>query len=484
MRSGEDQFHLTGEFELNTSGDFQDTATMRSGSIAAAEGIILWRPTNLHAGAYFWRARLSDGQTTGPWSDVRHFVVASSVPERQVVWQQDGAIALSRGTGEDVVISDDGTVGRTMSPPPIRFNDAEASFLSEGVAGAAVLCTDGTYLYVKRFYTPTDFYPGSDLFARIGTGFNGTVAGQNYGIVTETPNQSKAFLRHFTAMGLFMPNTAPHVLCYVFLPSLEESIPLKYPGRLLDLDRGLPFDDHALITSDGEFIYNVSAGVNGIKRSGWTVRVFDPANAWRIVRQFTVQPTETGFGISGYRWRDCRWAVYLLNRIWHGIDTSRARGRCTHRGICGRICKAIKRKQIFWADNLIGVNNVVWLGQLEGGMVYRYPGQSLPEFGTLTSEPIGPASAWHTVTTALSGTGKAEVNVLGEVDNNTFAPLAQWQNLSPGTQNLDGIAVPRLKIQIKLYGEGLNPSPGLQTLDHNISAAFRYWPEQLASRAF
>ena len=109
------------------------------------------------------------------------------------------------------------------------------------------------------------------------------------------------------------------------------------------------------------------------------------------------------------------------------------------------------------------MNNAVWLGQLRGGMVYRYPGQRLPEFGTLTSGPIGPASAWRTATMALSGTGKAEVNILGEINNNAFAPLAQRQNLPPGAIDLRGIAIPRLKIQIKLYGEGLNPSPGLQT---------------------
>ena len=460
MRSGEDQFHLTGEFALSTSGDFQDPATMRSGSVAAAEGIILWRPTNLPAGSYFWRARLSDGQTTGPWSDVRHFVVASSVPERQVVWQQDGAIALSRGTGEDVVLSDDGTIGRTMSPPPIRFNDAEASFLSEGVAGAAVLCTDGTYLYVKRFYTPTDFYPGSDLFARIGTGFNGTVAGQNYGIVTETPIQSISATFHSDGFIYSEHRTARSILRISPVTGRIDTV--EVPGRLLDLDRGLPFDDHALITSDGEFIYNVSAGVNGIKRSGWTVRVFDPTNAWRIVRQFTVQPTETGFG---YRVTDGAIAdgrfIYLIE---YGTGlTHRVRVVDAHTGAFVEEFESDQAQTDILGGQFDWVNNVVWLGQLEGGMVYRYPGQSLPEFGTLTSEPIGPASAWHIVTTALSGTGKAEVNVLGEIDNNTFAPLAQWQNLSPGTQNLDGIAVPRLKIQIKLYGEGLNPSPGLQT---------------------
>ncbi len=460
VRSGEDQFHLTGEFELNASGDFQDPATMRSGSIAAAEGIILWRPTGLRAGTYFWRARLSDGQTTGPWSDVRHFVVASSVPERQVVWQQDGAIALSHGTGEDVVLSDDGTVGRTMSPPPIRFNVAEASFLSEDVAGTAVLCTDGTYLYVKRFYTPQDLYPGSDLFARIGTGFNGTVAGQNYGIVTETPIPSISATFHSDGFIYAEHRTARSVLRISPVTGRIDTV--EIPDRLLDLSRGLPFDDHALITSDGEFIYNVSAGINGIKRNGWTVRVFDPANAWRIVRQFTVQPTETGFGylVTDGAIADGRF-IYLIE---YGTGlTHRVRVVDAHTGAFVEEFESDQAQTDILGGQFDWVNNVVWLGQLEGGMVYRYPGQRLPEFGTLTSEPIGPASTWHTVTATLSGTGKAEVNLLGEVDNNTFAPLAQWQNLSPITQNLDGIAVPRLKIQIKLHGEGLNPSPSLQT---------------------
>ncbi len=462
VRSGEDQFHITGEFELSASGDFRDTATLRSGNIAATEGIILWRPTGLREGAYFWRARLSDGQTTGPWSDVRHFVVTSSVPERQVVWQQDGAIALSRGTGENVVLSDDGSVGRTMSPPPIRFNAAETSFLSEGVTGTAVLCTDGTYLYVKRFYTPRDLYPGSDLFARIGTGFNGTVAGQNYGIVTETPIQSISATFHSDGFIYSEHHTARSVLRISPVTGRIDTI--EVPDRLLDLSRGLPFDDHALITSDGEFIYNVSAGINGVKRSGWTVRVFDPANAWRVVRQFTVQPTETGFG---YLFTDGAIAdgrfIYLIE-FGTGL-THRVRVVDAQTGAFVEEFESDQAQTDILGGQFDWVNNVVWLGQLRGGMVYRYPGQSLPEFGTLTSEPVGPAGAWHTVTTTLSGTGKAEVNLLGEIDNNTFAPLSQWQNLPPGTIDLSGIGSsnPRLKIQIKLYGEGLNPSPSLQT---------------------
>ena len=192
------------------------------------------------------------------------------------------------------------------------------------------------------------------------------------------------------------------------------------------------------------------------------MRVFDPANAWRVVRQFTVQPTETGFGylITDGAIADGRF-IYLIE-FGTGL-THRVRVVDAHTGAFVEEYESDQARTDILGGQFDWVNNVVWLGQLRGGMVYRYPGQSLPEFGTLTSEPIGPASAWHTVTTALSGTGKAEVNLLGEIDNNTFAPLAQWQNLPSGTQNLDGIAVPRLKIQIRLYGEGLNPSPGLQT---------------------
>ena len=397
-----------------------------------------------------------------PWSDVRHFVVTSSVPERQVVWQQDGAIALSLGTGENVVLSEDGSVGRTMSPPPIRFNAAEASFVSEGVTGAAVLCTDGTYLYVKRFYTSQDRYPGSDLFARIGTGFNGTVAGQNYGIVTETPIQSISATFHSDGFIYAEHQTARSLLRISPVTGRIDTV--EVPGRLLDLYRGLPFDAHALITSDGEFIYNVSAGVNGVRRAGWSVRVFDPANAWRVVRQFAVPPTETGFG---YLYTDGAIAdgrfIYLIE-FGTGL-THRVRVVDAHTGAFIEEFESDQAQTDILGGQYDWVNNAVWLGQLRGGMVYRYPGQRLPEFGTLTSGTIGPASAWHTATMALSGTGKAEVNLLGEVGNNTFAPLAQGQNLPPGIIDLrsTGSSIPRLKIQIKLYGEGLNPSPGLQT---------------------
>ncbi len=460
VRSGEDRRDLVGEFEVSSSGDFQGAGVLHSGRVSSAEGVILWRPTGLRPGSHFWRARLSDGQTTGAWSDARHFVVASSVPDRHMVWQQEGDVALARGVGENAVLFDDGSVGRTLSPPPIRFNAAEASFAGEGVAGAGVVCSDGTYLYVKGFYTSQDLYPGGDLFARIGTGFNGTVAGQNYGLATETPIQSISATFHSDGFIYSEHSTARSVLRISPVTGRVDTV--EVPDKLLDLVRGLPFNAHALITSDGEFIYNVSAGVNGVRRGGWTVRVFDPANAWHVVREFTVAPTETGFG---YLFTDGAIAdgrfVYLIE-FGTGL-THRVRVVDAQTGVFVEEFESDQATTDILGGQYDWVNNVVWLGQLRGGAVYRYAGRRLPEFGALTSAAIGPAGAWHTAAMSLTGAGSAEVNVLGEVQGDIFAPLPEWQNLSAGTIDLRGLSVPRLKIQIKLFGEELSRSPGLKT---------------------
>lgn len=459
VRSAEGNRALIAEFEVSASEDFRALDVLRSGAVSGADGVILWRPAGLRDGSYFWRARLSDGQTAGPWSDARPVVIARAVPEREVIWQQDGAVALSRGQAENVVAFDDNSAGRTPSPPPIRFNVAEASFSAQDIAGAAVLCTDGTYLYVKRFFSARTPYPGNDWFARIGTGFNGTVPGQNYGRVTETPIQSISATFHGDGFIYSEHRDAQSVLR--ISPVTGQVDTIEVPDGLLDLFRGLPFDAHALITSDGEFIYNVSAGVNGVRRAGWTVRVFDPAKAWRVVRQFTVEPTETGFG---YLFTDGAIAdgrfVYLIE-FGTGL-THRVRVVDAHTGAFVEEFESDQAQTDILSGQYDWVNNVVWLGQLRGGTVYRYAGRRLPEFGELTSAAIGPASAWQTATMALSGAGRAEVSVLGEVETGAFAPLSQWQNLPPGAIDLRGISNPRLKLQLKLFGEGLNPSPSLQ----------------------
>ena len=71
------------------------------------------------------------------------------------------------------------TPWQPLHTPPPSGNAAEVLAL-QGVAGAGVLTTDGTWLYVKRWAG----YPGDDELRRIGSGFGGTTAGAYGGRMT------------------------------------------------------------------------------------------------------------------------------------------------------------------------------------------------------------------------------------------------------------------------------------------------------------
>ena len=198
-----------------------------------------------------------------PWSDVRHFVVTSSVPERQVVWQQDGAIALALGTGENVVLSDDGSVGthHVATANPIqccrgffckRRRDRRRRF----VYGWNISVCKGI-LYIARLVSRQRL---------ISTHWHGI---QRHGRGTKLRHSDrntypKTFPATFHSDGFIYAEhrTARSVLRISPVTGRIDTVAVTWPLARF-VPGGLPFDAHALITSDGEFIYNVSAGVNG-----------------------------------------------------------------------------------------------------------------------------------------------------------------------------------------------------------------------------
>ena len=458
---------VLGEFEVSASPAFDGTEVIRSGLVGGENGLVTWRPPGLANGTYFWRARLSDGGEAGPWTRAQAFAVAASVPQREAEWQQRGADAYLLGMPEDVTVFGDGSVGRVTDAPPMRFHaeTREAEVAAEGVLGTAVVCTDGTYLYVKRFYTVPAIYPGTDVFMRIGTGYGGTVAGQNYGALSETPVPGVSATYHGDGF-IYADDGKARDLARIS-PVTGSVDRVSVPDGLLEMRTGLIFDGYSLITSDGTHIYNMAFGVNGVKRAGWAVRVFDPADGWRLVRAFTAPPTATGFG---YLFTD---GVIADGRYLYLIEFST--------GLTHRVRVVDAQDGHFVAESesdqaqtdILGgqydwVNNKVWLGQLEGPMVFRYAGRGLPVSGSLTSSPIGPATGWGqaqvTLVPASTPGARAEIDVLGEAPSGAFLPIEGWTGLPP-VAGIDlqplGDSVRRIRLRARLFGEGLNPSPGL-----------------------
>jgi len=454
---------LAGSFEISETGLFDGAGMIRSGQVNGDDGFVLWEPSGLTEGTYTWRARLSDGGELGPWTDPQTLTVTSASAPRGVRWQQNGAQAFA-GEAEDVEVVDGDRLSRVDEPPPMRFT-AETRidlFPATNVEGTAVLATDGTHLFVKGFYSDPRIYPGNDLFRRVGSGFGGTMQGEDLGNLADVP--APGISAAFHGDGYLYAEHGDHEALTRISAATGAVDTVSVPDGLLEVDTGLMIDGRFLITSDGALVYNVAWGINGVRRAGWLVRVFDPADGWRLVREYEVEPTSTGFT---YTYTD---GAIADGRYLYLVEFSTG---VTHRvrvvdAVDGHFVTEFESDQME-TDLLSGqydpVNNRVWFGQLEGNGIISYRGRTLPAFGTVTTRPIGPATAWGLLTALLEGVGgsaSAELDVLGETATGSYLPIDGWMSLDPSQPvDLSPIRNARLKLRLRLTGEDLGPSPRL-----------------------
>jgi hypothetical protein len=453
-----------GEFEVSRTLAFGSEVD-RSGPVPTASGLALWEAGNLAEGTWFWRARMSDGSEEGAWTQPLSFSAGDSAPARSVSWRQDAAEANRLSAGEGVIVYADGSVGRTRSPLPLRITAdfREESISAPGVPATAVLATDGTFHYVKGFYSLPQVYPNSETFIKVGSGLNGTTAGENLGPASDPSIFSVSATFHGDGF-IYSDNRKAREIVRIS-PSTGETTTIPVPDGLLEIRSALVFDGHSLITSDGNLIYNVANGVNGIRRAGWTVRVFDPQADWSVVREFTVDPTSTGFsfGFTDGVIADGKY-LYLIefstgaNHQVRVVDATD--GTFVEEYESDQAETDLLSGQFDW------INNKVWFGQLTGNQIHRYTGRRLPDEGVLTSAPIGPASAWRSLSIDLAPEtpgATARIDLLGETTDGSFFSIAEWSDLPAGDvdlTDLDG-SIDRIKLRLRLSGPDLGPSASL-----------------------
>ena len=410
------------EFALSSDPGFDRRTTRISPLVPAAGGLATYRPAGLGSEqVYFWKARVHTSITAGPWSSPFSFYVSSREGAPQ--WGQQGAQFLA-GQARGLVLDEVERLVLSAAERPLRPSSAtrEEGFTVRGLEGAGVLCTDGTYLYAKRWYNDAStIYPGTDFFARIGTGFNGTRRGLLYGTLADSTTAGIAATYHGDGY-IYNDSGRAFELERISVESGRMDTVEIAPG-LLEWKYGRIEDGHSLITSDGRYIYNASMSSEAGTRNEWRIRVFDPAADWSLLRDFTSPPTENGFT---FEWTDGLLAdgqrLYFIEfagrrriRMVDGFD-----GRFLDEWTSDQDTTRIISGQYDWE------NNKVWLGDLFGPAVFRYAGLGQVEAGRLTSEPIGPASTWHRlrIRGEVFGDARLKVDVLG------YSPTdSSWNSL-------------------------------------------------------
>ena len=419
------------EFALSSEPSFSPASTLLSDSVESSAGMATWTftdvPAGVQSGAYlFWRVRAIRDGLTSSWSASRSVRQADS-PDSSSGWQQS-ARALRNGQVEFLHLDGDALVV-AHEPPPFRPEKAtrDDGFTVLDLPGAGVLATDGVYLYAKRWFNdPSTVYEGTDFFARIGTGFGGSIRGAYYGVLADstTPGISATF--HSDG---FLYSESGHLFEIERIdPTTGRLDTVQIPDGLLDWRTGKPVSDqeksfgqvlHAMITSDGRQVYNVSMSSPVGMRVGWGVRVFDvDADGWRLAREFVIPPPDIGFT---YMWTDGIVAdgerLYLIEfggerRI---RAVSSADGTLVDEWTSDQDETRIISGQYDWT------NDRVWLGDLQGSGLFRYRRADGPGAGILTSPAIGPASAWRSaqvdgngISVVVQAEGEGGWNVMAE----------------------------------------------------------------------
>lgn len=414
-------------------------------------GLAAYEPSDLTEGqAYFWRVRLHTDQAAGPWSATRSFRIGEAGP----TWSQRGA-QLPSGAVDDLEPDGEGNLILSTRSLPLRPSEAtrEDGFTVRGVQGSGVLVSDGTYLYAKRWYNDdSTLYPGIDYFTRIGTGLNDTFRSGNFGVLADSTTAGISATYHSDG---YIYNDSGKAFEIERIRTTDGVLDtVAVPEGLLEWKYGRVENGHSLMTSDGTHIFNVSMSSERGTRTEWRVRVFDPAQDWALVREFTSPPTETGFT---FEWTDGILAdgerLYLVE--WQGQQRIRMidafDGTFLDEWKSGQDITRIITGQYDW------VNNKVWMGDLWSSAIFRYTGIGQVSSGRLTSGPIGPAARWDAL--ALEGDGLVATDVL-VATGEEWTPHPQLRNLPPGEIDLSPLDA-ALHPQIRLRAQLADPSAKL-----------------------
>jgi|GEM_PF-3174423 len=273
------------------------------------------------------------------------------------------------------------------STNPNPFSTTIQSFTPGSGIATGVLATDGTYLYVKPAGgTKT-------TFQRIGTGFNGTVAGRRYGAFTGAVKGSISAAVAGDGL-LYQPDPTNLNRVEQINPANGQKTFVSLATPFLPSQSSPAGRQSVLITSDGRYVYNLSSHQNrsSATYNGWTVRVYDPQNNWAMVREFTAGTTS--FAPAGV-WSDGVF-LYLLEKRTSGNAKT----------VTVRIADAaVVRSSITPAGSKLlagqydGRNQRLWVGTSTGGRIYAYddPNDLLPAGWSEPADPLSPgvwAQSW------------------------------------------------------------------------------------------
>jgi len=265
---------------IDTSKLLNSSSRISSPILSPSEGIISWRSPQLTNGIYFWKAFIFSGSDTN-FSELKTFSILSEPGEGFYAHQKQ----LMDFQLSNIIYSDslNSLILNTKLNPPYpsdeRLVDTIWVPLPADSTYFTATATDGTYLYFGNIITH-NFDRKSKIY-KMGTGFNNTTKGIIYGTVgnLEVTIKNQMF---YHSDGYLYVATGDSTSLLRINPITADTSRVILGGELISSIDGLLDNFGHYVTSDGRYVYNLSAGHLG-KREKYILRKFDPQNNWAKV---------------------------------------------------------------------------------------------------------------------------------------------------------------------------------------------------------
>ncbi|MFA6980246.1 MAG: C25 family cysteine peptidase [Ignavibacteriaceae bacterium] len=450
---------LTYQIQIDTSLSF-GKPSVDVKNIAPQNGIVNWKCTLQDSGIYFWRARSWEGNDSSNWTNAATFKITSlNFATVSFSNQQLNLFDL-----ENIKYSD-AMSGLTLNasflpakPTNDRYLSKFAVTLPTGINNLSTITTDGTYLYVAAMY----YYNGqSSKIYKIGTGNDGTVAGQSYGELSPETYSIFHTIFYFDDK-IYIPTGSSNYLSWIEIGTGDRDSVFVSGGLINENSREK--EGGFYLCSDGKYVYNLAV-LDTIGSYKYRLRVLDPQNNWAKVGE------DRELSGTSYNYFSSFFVIdnYLYAFEYGNSNYMRRFDLNTNRFEEEWITFTPYQSYFAWTYDPIG--NLLYASVFGNGFQPRigiFKGKYKNTEGNVITTAFGPAKKWNSVSYDISKYHtEASMNVkLEKYDKN----LQQWQILKdniPSPYSLDTVSLPlnsliRLSINLKdtssVSGEAFNIS--------------------------
>ena len=434
--------------EIDTSLTFENPLVQTDG-LTPEDAQLHWQSPNLPQGKYFWRAKIFDGEESGNWSEVRSFSITNSSKNG---YYAEGSI-LKTFQSYNVNYSDSAQSLR-LNTTLLPARPSNNTFIEDIVPfpqlpdslKLTAITTDGTYLY---FGNIEFFAGGKSAIYKVGTGHN-SVKGQLYGTVANFYDEIENSIVYHSDGYLYVAIGLPYNLARINLAT-DVIDTIDVPPGLLRWDTGSVGIGQYYLTSDGQYIYNLA-----FKRpdgeNKYTLRIFDPANNFALVKPDLKPISESYSHVSGF---------FVFGDYFYPVESFNANtirrikisdGTFEEEWIVYRPFQSYYSWCSDWANNKIYAG--VYRASGFEPKFSAFNGSYIDASGSISTKPVGPVAWWNSLSYDInnpSPTGEYKANLFG-FNSSTKA----WDTILvnvPHTyslQNVDAKKYPKLRLYFEL----------------------------------